>query len=486
MAQQETASRSVTTKSPVAAYSFSDPAATGMRFADRSGNRGLAVGQNVRRAKGRFGAGLAFNGKSSSLTVAGRPVLDLDDAMTLLAWVKPQSARGTRTIVARLGRGGATYAVHAATARGGPGGEARLARGTKRVSVPDDLPLGKWTHVALTYDGSRLRLYENADEISSVAVAGSIRDAKGPLRIGGRVPGGGWFKGVLDEVRVYNRALSAAEIRRGMRGGAPDKPAPAAPPPAPAPSPSGVAAPAGDLPGWRQIFIDDFTRDAASWGECDSVFPQLARTCSGLPEPYRSTWWAYPSHYEDSREQQNGDGGFYQASDMYMSGGQLHLPLSRVNGTSRSQAPVPEASIARTYGRFSLRARSDSSPNFKVAWLMWREVTDWGAILFPEADLDDDGLCAVNAAMDHGDAFKRCVDSPDFSDGNWHTYTTEWTPGRLRFYVDGILFGETTNQVPSTAMTWIIQSETRLSGTLQSNAAPIEIDIDWVAIWAPA
>ena len=35
-------------------------------------------------------------------------------------------------------------------------------------------------------------------------------------------------------------------------------------------------------------------------------------------------------------------------------------------------------------------------------------------------------------------------------------------------------------------MSWIIQSETRLSGTLQSNAARIEIDIDWVAVWAPA
>ena len=63
MAQQETASRSAASTSLVAAYSFSDPAVTGMRFADRSGHRGLAVGRNVRRAEGRFGAGLAFNGK---------------------------------------------------------------------------------------------------------------------------------------------------------------------------------------------------------------------------------------------------------------------------------------------------------------------------------------------------------------------------------------------------------------------------------------
>ena len=62
MAHQEAASRSAAT-SLVAAYSFSDPAVTGMRFADRSGHRGLAVGRTVRRAEGRFGADLAFNGK---------------------------------------------------------------------------------------------------------------------------------------------------------------------------------------------------------------------------------------------------------------------------------------------------------------------------------------------------------------------------------------------------------------------------------------
>ena len=156
-----------------------------MRFADRSGNRGLAVGRNVRRAEGRFGRGLAFNGKSSSLTVSGRPVLDLDDAMTLSAWVKPQSARGTRTIVARLGRGGAAYAVHAATAKGGPGGEARLARGTRAgSSVPEDLPLGKWTHVALTYDGSRkTALVQERREGELDPHDESLRDANGPLRM---------------------------------------------------------------------------------------------------------------------------------------------------------------------------------------------------------------------------------------------------------------------------------------------------------------
>ena len=245
------------------------------------------MGRNVRRAEGKFGRGLGFNGRSSSLSVADRPSLDLTTGMTLEAWVKPQAKDGRRPILARIGRGGDSYAVLAATARGGMAGEAQVGRGTKRVGVPGDLPLGKWTHVALTYDGAAMRLFQNAGEVASAPVAGAINDSKGPLRIGGRVYGGGWFKGIIDEVRVYNRALGAAEIRKDMR---PDRPS-SSPPPRRRPRPrraararaSGVPAPSGDLPGWRQIFLDDFTQNVSSWGNC-STYDQ-GRTCPACPSP---------------------------------------------------------------------------------------------------------------------------------------------------------------------------------------------------------
>ena len=119
----------------------------------------------------------------------------------------------------------------------------------------------------------------------------------------------------------------------------------------------GLSGAAGDLPGWRQIPLDDFTQDVASWGDCDFC-PHLLRASGAVP----LEWFAFPSSYMDTREKLNGDGGFYQPSDMYMSGGQLHLPLSRANGTSRSQAPVPKVTDGRTYGRFSLRALSTRRP----------------------------------------------------------------------------------------------------------------------------
>ncbi len=78
------------------------------------------------------------------------------------------------------------------------------------------LPTGAWTHLAATYDGTTLRLYVNGAQVAQLAVAGSIPTSNSPLRIGGNAIWGEWFNGLIDEVRVYNRALSAAEIQNDM------------------------------------------------------------------------------------------------------------------------------------------------------------------------------------------------------------------------------------------------------------------------------
>ena len=61
--------------------------------------------------------------------------------------------------------------------------------------------------MAATYDGTTLRLYVNGTLVSPAAVAGSIVTSTGALRIGGNAIWGEFFSGLIDEVRVYNRAL---------------------------------------------------------------------------------------------------------------------------------------------------------------------------------------------------------------------------------------------------------------------------------------
>ena len=222
-------------KGLVASYGFNEAASKGLKFGDFSGKRNGATGHGVRRVKGKFGKGLYFNGKSSWVTVPDRASLDLTGRMTLEAWVKPQAGSGKRTILAKLGRGSTAYALNAATHAGGAGGDAGIG-GRKSVTAPADLPLGTWTHIALTYDGSTLRLFFNGAEVATASANGKIANGGGPLRIGGNVIGGGWFKGVIDEVRIYSRTLVPTEIQGDMRRSAGPRPAPASTP-APAPVP---------------------------------------------------------------------------------------------------------------------------------------------------------------------------------------------------------------------------------------------------------
>ena len=84
------------------------------------------------------------------------------------------------------------------------------ARGTRQ------LPLNAWSHLAATYDGATLRLFVNGAQVGSRAVTGALLTSTGALRIGGNSIWGEFFQGRIDEVRIYNRALTAAEIQADM------------------------------------------------------------------------------------------------------------------------------------------------------------------------------------------------------------------------------------------------------------------------------
>jgi hypothetical protein len=77
-------------------------------------------------------------------------------------------------------------------------------------------PIGVWSYVALTYDGSRLRLFVDGHQAASRPTTGPVATARNPLWFGGNHPFGEFFEGLIDEARVYDRALSDAEIRADM------------------------------------------------------------------------------------------------------------------------------------------------------------------------------------------------------------------------------------------------------------------------------
>jgi hypothetical protein len=168
---------------------------------------------------GRFGNALSFDGVNDWVTVADAAALDLSSAMTLEAWVKPTSVAGWRTVLLKEGAGNMAYEMYANNPDvSRPAAYFTTAGGTLRAATGTSvLPANAWTHLAVTYDGTNMRLYVNGVLVRDVLRAGTIMATTGPLHIGGnQVWGGEFFAGLIDEVRIYNRALSAAEIGADM------------------------------------------------------------------------------------------------------------------------------------------------------------------------------------------------------------------------------------------------------------------------------
>src|SRR6185436_14573426 len=210
----------------VAAFSFSEGAGTTVTDLTGTGNTGV-IGGATWTSGGRYGKALSFDGVSNWVTVNDSPSLDLTTNMTIEAWVNPATTSGWQSVLYKerpaATDAGNAWALYASDSSAPPAVYAAIdgasnswthATGTSMAA------LNTWTHLAGTFDGTSLRLYVNGTLVRTLSLRGRITATAGPLRIGGNAPsiphGGQFFKGVIDEVRIYNRTLSQSEIQTDM------------------------------------------------------------------------------------------------------------------------------------------------------------------------------------------------------------------------------------------------------------------------------
>jgi hypothetical protein len=203
----------------VAAYSFNE--GTGSVASDQSGNGNNGTIENAAWSlgTGRFGGNaLLFNGTNARVTINDSPSLDLTNGLTLEAWVDPSGATsGWRAVLVKEdGSLAADYMLYAYSQYKVPVEGLLIGTGEKSLGGKTKLPLSTWTHLAATYDGATQRLYVNGQQVASNPQSGPIKTGNGKLRIGGDAVWGEYFSGIIDEVRIYNRALSVGEIADDM------------------------------------------------------------------------------------------------------------------------------------------------------------------------------------------------------------------------------------------------------------------------------
>lgn len=253
--------------------------------------------------------------------------------------------------------------------------------------------------------------------------------------------------------------------------------------------PSGQALPTDNVPGWKLLFADDFsgTVPLGAFSNCSSTqTPQQAR-CAGLQSygSYYNHWWAYPTGWPDTaKSDADGNsgapyGGIYHPEDtVSVSNGAMHIHMYRptTGGDNHVATVLPIPCMNHQYGRYTERLKvTQYAPGFKSAHLFYKGGFE---IDYPENDYG-----TIMSAYTHpGEA--NFSTSAKWTD--WHTTVIEWTPGQIKFYMDGSLLGTTTTQVPNIAMDWILQNESSIRGPYAANGASSQLDIDWVACYAPA
>jgi chitodextrinase len=200
----------------VASYSFNEGSGTTVADSSGNGNNGTISGATWTTA-GKYGSALSFNGKSSRVIINDSASLNLSGGMTLEAWVSPTSVPASWQDV--IYKQNDIYFLEAGSSisNNPPAiGATFSSHGDQYLAGVSSLPANTWTFLAATYDGTTLRLYVNGTQVASRSISDSLTSSTQALQIGGDAAYGQYFKGIIDEVRVYNLALTPTEIQNDM------------------------------------------------------------------------------------------------------------------------------------------------------------------------------------------------------------------------------------------------------------------------------
>lgn len=202
----------------VGLWRFNDEAGTTAVDSSGNGNNGTLEG-DPQWVAGKIEGALEFDGVGDYVNCGDNEVLDIQNQITLACWFKVDTfGRNWATLIAkgdssyRLSRGESNYSIHFGF-QGAVSSPYSWFDGRKRVND------NQWHHAAGVYDGTEARIYIDGELDASQPGSGPMNVSGYPLYIGENAQAfGRYWNGFIDDVRIYNRALSQEELLVVMTG----------------------------------------------------------------------------------------------------------------------------------------------------------------------------------------------------------------------------------------------------------------------------
>ena len=221
---------------PVGWWKFDESSGTTAADSSGSGNTGSLINGPV-WTSGQIGNALSFDGSNDVVNAGSSASLDDLPALTLSAWINPATATyGPQGLIATKGHGNIELLYEGWVAAFNTANPTSLEFRVKysttdlQIRVPSNsATMNEWQHIAITWDGSAnaagVKIYKNGSELTYTlqqnGVGTRVSDSTRDFRIGDNAYANSPFKGMLDDIRIYNRVLSASEIQSVYNAGAP-------------------------------------------------------------------------------------------------------------------------------------------------------------------------------------------------------------------------------------------------------------------------
>jgi hypothetical protein len=181
------------------------------------GNNGTAYKGVTYDADGKFETALSFDGVDDYVEVADDTSLNQNKTITVSAWIYPRNINvwGWKRIIEKNSwiKDGWTF-YHSLFYDP----ELHVSIDGDDVNTNQVIAESQWQHVAFTYNSTHLNIYYNGAEVYSAQKEYTLYTTN-PLTIGAANGGGDYFNGTIDEVAIWNRSLSATEIKKLYKRG---------------------------------------------------------------------------------------------------------------------------------------------------------------------------------------------------------------------------------------------------------------------------